>query len=169
MPQIAQIAATYASQIFWLLIVFGLIYFGIGRAMLPKILSTVEARDGKITADLAAAQAARAEADSTEDAYRTAMDAARATALKATQDAKAAAARDAEIRVKARDAELNAEAEAATRRIATARRDALAGIEDVAAEAAQDIVARVSGVTVDRAEAAGAVRAALSRTAPAQA
>lgn len=163
MPQIAQIAATYASQIFWLLITFGLIYFGIGKAMLPKIESTVEARDKKISDDLAAAQRARAEADGTEEAYRTAMDAARASALKATQEAKAQAARDAEVKVKARDAELSAQNDAATARIAAARTDALASIEDVAAEAAQDIVARVSGVTVDRAEAATAVRAAMAQ------
>jgi len=60
MPQIAQIVDTYASQIFWLLIVFGLIYFGIGRSMLPKIESTVEARDARIASDLAAAASMRA-------------------------------------------------------------------------------------------------------------
>lgn len=169
MPQIAQIAATYASQIFWLLVVFGLIYFGIGKAMLPKIQSTVDARDGKIASDIAAAQAARAEADRTEEAYRSAMDAARASALKATQEAKAAAGREAETRVKARDVELNALADAAEQRIAASRRDALSSIEDVAAEAAQEIVARVSGVTVDRSEATTAVRAELGRTASAQA
>ena len=37
MPQIQQLAATYASQIFWLLITFGLLYFGIARTMLPKV------------------------------------------------------------------------------------------------------------------------------------
>ena len=37
MPQISQILETYASQFFWLLIVFGLIYFTIGHGMLPKI------------------------------------------------------------------------------------------------------------------------------------
>ncbi|TVV75484.1 ATPase [Sphingomonas solaris] len=162
MPQIAQIAATYASQIFWLLIVFGLIYFGIGKSMLPKIEATVDARDRKIADDLVAAQSARAEADRTEEAYRSAMDAARAAALKSTQDAKAQAARDAEVRVKARDVELTAQYDAAEQRIAASRGQALASIEDVAAEAAQDIVARISGVTVDRSEAAGAVRAALA-------
>ncbi len=163
MPQIAQIAATYASQIFWLLITFGLIYFGIGKAMLPKIEATVDARDKKIADDLAAAQRARAEADGTEEAYRAAMDAARASALKATQEAKAQATRDAEVQVKARDAELHAQNDAATARIAASRTQALASIEDVAAEAAQDIVARVSGVMVDRSEAAQAVRAAMTQ------
>ena len=162
MPQIAQIVDTYASQIFWLLIVFGLIYFGIGRSMLPKIEATVEARDARIASDLAAAQTARAEADETEAAYRVRIDCARAEALKATQAAKAAAALDAEKRVKAADAELAAKAAEADARLKAAQANALAGIEDVAAEAAQEIVAKVSGATVGRDEAAGAVKAALA-------
>ena len=162
MPQIAQIVDTYASQIFWLLIIFGLIYFGIGRSMLPKIEATVEARDAKIASDLAAAEAARAKADETEEGYRARMDAARAESLKATQEAKAAAALEAEKRVRAADAELAAKAGEADARLQASLADALKGIEDVATEAAQEIVAKVSGASVGRDEAAGAVKAALA-------
>ncbi|PTD27333.1 ATPase [Sphingomonas fennica] len=162
MPQIAQIVETYASQIFWLLVTFGLIYFVIGRAMLPRIQATVESRDGKIADDIAAAHKAHAEADETEAAYRARIDAARAAAQKATQEAKAEAARDAEVRVKAADAELAAKIAEADTRIAAAQAEALAGIAEVAAEAAQDIVSKVSGATVSRDEAAGAVAAALA-------
>ncbi|MDZ4275696.1 MAG: ATPase, partial [Erythrobacter sp.] len=41
MPQIAQLADTYASQIFWLLVFFGLTFFVVGRGMVPKVMSTV--------------------------------------------------------------------------------------------------------------------------------
>ena len=44
MPQLSQIGEIYASQLFWLAIVFALIYFGIGRAMVPKIEKTVDDR-----------------------------------------------------------------------------------------------------------------------------
>ena len=162
MPQIAQIVDTYASQIFWLFIVFGLIYFGIGRAMLPKIEATVEARDERIASDLAAAEAARAKADETEEGYRARMDAARAEALKATHAAKSASAVEAEKRVREADAALAAKTAEADARIKAAQADALAGIEDVAVEAAQEIVAKVSGAAVGRDEAAGAVKAALA-------
>ncbi|KKC27804.1 F0F1 ATP synthase subunit B family protein [Sphingomonas sp. SRS2] len=162
MPQIAQIAATYASQIFWLLIVFGLIYFVIGKGMLPKIEAVVDARDQKIASDLAAAEAARAKADETESAYRAKIEDARAAALKATQEAKAASTKEAETKVKAADAELAAKAATADAALKAAQAKALAEIESVAAEAAQDIVAKVSGLTVDRAAAEGAVKTALS-------
>ena len=63
MPQIAQLSETYASQVFWLLIIFGLIFFVIGRGMVPRVMATVEARDAQIAADLAAAEGARRAAD----------------------------------------------------------------------------------------------------------
>ena len=66
MPQISQIAATYASQIFWLLITFGILYFGIGKMMVPKVMATVDAREGQIAGDLAAAEQARLAADQVE-------------------------------------------------------------------------------------------------------
>jgi len=162
MPPIAQIAATYASQIFWLLVVFGLIYFVIGRGMLPKIEATVDARDQKIAADLAAAEAARAKADETEVAYRARIEEARAAALKATQEAKTASTVEAEKRVKAVDAELAAKAATADASLKAAQSRALAEIESVAAEAAQEIVAKVSGLSVDKAAAESAVKAALA-------
>ena len=60
MPQLSQIGAIYASQLFWLAIVFALIYFGIGKAMVPRIERTIDDRNARIAGDLAAAQAARA-------------------------------------------------------------------------------------------------------------
>lgn len=162
MPQIAQIAATYASQIFWLLVVFGAIYFVIGKGMLPKITATVEAREQRIADDLAAAERARAKADETEAAYRARMDAARAQSQILTAEAKAKAARETEARVKASDAILAERAAEADARLRTAQAQAISGIEEVAAEAAQDIVRRLAGLSVGRAEAQGAVKAALA-------
>ena len=59
MPQSQSTPLVAYSQFFWLLIVLAMIYFGIGRCMVPKIQSTVDARDKRIAEDLAAAQAAR--------------------------------------------------------------------------------------------------------------
>ena len=58
MPQIAQLAETWSSQIFWLLVFFGITFFFIGRLMVPRVMETVALRDKQIGDDLAAAQAA---------------------------------------------------------------------------------------------------------------
>lgn len=164
MPQIAQIAATYASQIFWLAIVFGLIYFVIGRGMLPKIEATVDARDRKISDDIATAQSARTQAEEIDVAYHARITEARAASAKVMNDAKAAVTLEGEKRLKEANAELAVKAAAAEASLKAAQANALAQIEDVAAEAAREIVAKISGLTVDQAAAQGAVKAVLANS-----
>lgn len=161
MPQIAQLAQIYASQIFWMLVVFGLIYFGIAKAMLPKIEATMDGRDRRIADDLTAAKTARETADATDEAYRTRMIEARAAAQKVAAEAKASGAIEAEAKVKAADAVAAGRIAEAEERLKGQQVEALATIEDVAIEAAQDIVQRLTGASVARDRAAGAVRAAL--------
>jgi len=161
MPQIDQISAIYASQLFWLVVVFALIYFGIGRAMLPKIERTIEDRDAKIKGDLAAAETARAEADAADDAYLAKLGATRSEAQVAAAKAKSEAATVAERRVKAADAEIAAKVEQAEAALQAQRDEAIAGVEAVAIEAAQEIVAKVSGLKVDKRAATKAVKTAL--------
>jgi F-type H+-transporting ATPase subunit b len=162
MPQINQLALVAWSQLFWLLLVLAIIYFGIGRFMLPKIQSTVDARDSRIAEDLAGAERARAEADETETAYRARMDESRGKALEVTQEAKQATAREAEEKIRAADAEIGAKAEAEEQKLRAATDAALADIESVAAEAAAEMVAKLAGMTVGRERAAAAVKAALA-------
>src|SRR3954470_6233368 len=135
MPQLNQLAAVAYSQFFWLLLVLAVIYFGIGHFMLPKIESTVDARSRRIADDLAAAQAARSEADTVEAAYRARLDESRAEAVKLAGEAKAESARANEERVRAANDEIGARTEAAEARIRASADAALADIEAVAAEA----------------------------------
>ena len=163
MPQINQLALVAYSQFFWLLLVLGLIYFGIGQAMLPKIQSSIDARDRRIADDLAAAQAARTAAEETETAYRARIDASRGEALKLAQAAKAAGAQATEARIRAANDDIGAKLSAAETRIRAAADAALGEIAQVAAEAAQQMVERLAGVSVSAGEAAGAVKAAIAR------
>ena len=161
MPQIEQLPFIFSSQLFWLLVVFGILFFGIGRGMVPKIQSTVEDRERKIAEDLEQAQSARAAAEETEAAYRARMDASRAEAAKLTQEAKQASARETEAKVRAAADQLAAKIEAAEAKIRAAADAARGEIEAVAVEATEEMVARLAGVTVDRETVARAVKAEL--------
>ncbi len=101
MPQIVQLPYIFASQLFWLAVVFGIIFFVIGRGMLPKIQSTVELREKQIADDLERAQAARSEAEETEAAWRARMDVAGADAARIAQEAKQDSAAKTEAKVRA--------------------------------------------------------------------
>jgi F-type H+-transporting ATPase subunit b len=162
MPQIAQIVETYASQVFWLLIVFGLIYFGIGRGMLPKIEATVDARDRKIADDLAAAETARAAADATEANWRSHMNETKAGAQLATARAKADAAEAAAKRVAEADGKIGQTVAAAEATLSAAKTQAMTSVADIAAEAAQDMVAKLSGAKITASAATKAVKAVLA-------
>lgn len=161
MPQLDQLPEFFWSQLFWLAVVFGILFFVIGRSMLPKIEATVDARDAKVTEDLAAAQRAREQADEIETDYRARIDAGRAEALRAVQASKQDAAREGETRVKAVDTELAAKTGAAEERIQAASAAALGEVESIAAGFAQDLVAKLAGLKVNKDNAAKAVKAAI--------
>src|SRR5258705_1504641 len=162
MPQIVQLPYIFASQLFWLAVVFGIIFFVIGRGMLPKIQSTVEVREKQIADDLERAQAAGSEAEETEAAWRARMDVARADAARIAQEAKQDSAAKTEAKVRAAADKLNAKVEGAEARIRDAVAAARTEIEAVSADATRDMVARLTGIKIDAKEAAGAVKAELN-------
>ena len=162
MPQIAQLAQTYSSQIFWLLLTFGFVFFVIGKGMVPKVMSTVDLRDKQISDDLAAAEAARNAANAEEEAWRQRENENRAQAQAVVAEAKSKAAAESEKKLAAAQKRLDkklAEAEAA---IAESRATALVELESVASEAAQTIVEKLAGVKVSSDSASSAVKKVLS-------
>ena len=158
MPQIEQIAATLSSQVFWLLVFFGLTFVFVGLGMVPKILGTVEMRDNQIAGDLAAAQAARDAATGEEEAWRKRENANRASAQAVIAEAKVKAAAANAAKLAETQARLDAKLADAEAAIEAARSNAMAEIEGVAADAARDIVARVAGADVEPAAAVAAVK-----------
>ncbi|HEX6410786.1 MAG TPA: ATPase [Sphingomicrobium sp.] len=161
MPQINQLPDIFFSQLFWLLVVFGIIYFWIGRGMVPKIQSVVEDRDRKIADDLAAAQRARDQAEAAEEAYRERIDASRSEAMKLAQEAKHQAALDTEKKLKAIDAKIGKKVADAEAKIRDAAEAARRELEPVAAEAASQLVSKLTGQTVAAKDAEPAVKAVL--------
>jgi len=163
MPQLQQIAATYASQFFWLLLVFGFLYFGIARAMLPKVGRVIEGRQAKIAGDLAEAQSAQTRASEAQARQEATLARARGEA----QSILGAANNEVSSETSARLAELDnalgsrlAEAEA---RIAAAREAATGELDRVADEAAADIVTRLTGQSPAPESVASAVADARGR------
>jgi F-type H+-transporting ATPase subunit b len=163
MPQIDQIPEIYASQLLWLAIVFALIYFGIGKAMVPKIERTIDDRNARVSADLAAAAAARDTARADEERYQAGLDAARSQAAKAVAEAKAIATAHAESALKAGDAAATERLTQATGALAASKTQAVAEIEIATIDAVEAIVAKLSGVPVDRATIETRVKTELAR------
>ncbi|MCM8557249.1 ATPase [Sphingomicrobium sediminis] len=162
MPQLAQIAEIYASQIFWLTVFFGAILVFIGYGMVPKIQKTVDLRDEKIAADLREAEAAQAAADKLEEDYREQLDAARGEAGKATAQAKATAAKKTEASLKRAEKSIDKKLDTAAAELSAQREAALAELEGLAAEATQAMALKVAGLKVDKKTATAAVKKELA-------
>ena len=130
-------APTFPSQIFWLIVSFLALYWLFSRKALPRVGEILEARQGRIAADLDRAAALRNEAEEALRKHEAVVAEAQARAaaqLKETQDrlAAEAAKRQAEL-----DAQLQAKLAEAEGRIGAAKDAALAQIQGVAAEVAQ--------------------------------
>lgn len=162
MPQIAQLGEFYASQIFWLLIFFGLIFFVVGRGMVPKVMDTVAQRDNQIADDLAAAERARAEADNEEEAWRSRENANRAEAQSVIAEARAKASAASAERLAVAQRAIDERLATAELRISEARVSAVAEIENVAADAARDIVSRIAGLSIEESAARSAVKESMA-------
>jgi F-type H+-transporting ATPase subunit b len=161
MPQLSQLPDVLLSQLLWLAIGLGFIFFVIARGMVPKIQATMDAREQKVASDLEGAQQARAAAEKTEADWRARMDAARAEAARIAHEAKQAGAHDTEKKVVAAADKINLKIEAAETRIRETAAAARAEIEAVAAAATQEMVAKLTGITVDPKEAVQAVKVEL--------
>lgn len=152
--------APWAGEIFWSLVVFLVLYLLIARVFLPRVGGTIDAREDKIASDIGDARRLRDAAQADADAAAAEMAEARARAHKVAAEAAAeskalAAARHAEE--EARLAQTLATAEA---RIAQARAEAMGHVQAIALDAAEAMIARLTGSKANRSE----VEDALIRT-----
>lgn len=152
--------ATFPSQIFWLVIFFGLLYLLMSKVALPRIAGILENRANTISGDLARAQALKDETEAAVAAYEKALADARAKAqsIAAENKAKMQAEMDAErAAVEKTLAARIGEAEAS---IAAAREKAMAQVTEVASETAAEIVSQLTGTAASADEVAKAIAGA---------
>ena len=161
MPQINQLSTVINSQLFWLFVVFGIIYFVIARTMVPKVRSVMDGRSERIAEEITRAEAARAVAEEAQEAWALRLEKARTEAAAVGQEARRAAARENEAMVNAAVAQINLKVEAAERNIRKAAADIRVEMIGVAADAAQELVERLTGIRVAKEEALDAVTAEL--------
>jgi F-type H+-transporting ATPase subunit b len=136
---------TFAPQLFWLALAFGLLYVLLKRVALPRVSEVIEERRERIDRDLAKAESLKAETEQALATYERALGEARgrATAIAKDVQVKLAAEVGAErARLDSQIAQVIADAEA---RIAHERSRAMAGIGDIAGETAGAIVAKLIG------------------------
>ena len=147
----------YASQIFWLAIIFGFLFIVLSRVTLPKIASGLAARKSRIEGDLGAAEQSKKDASDALAAYEAALAQARSKALALADENRKRIVGEIESLKSAADAKAVDAMSKAEARIAAERTRAESSIRSAAAEAAASIVERLIGAPVSGDEAARAV------------
>ncbi len=151
--------ATFPSQIFWLVVTFGLLFLVLWRKTLPMIEGAIGQRRGRIEGDLGTAENFRKEAQGALAAYEAALAQARARAHQLADENRKITVAEIERLKAAADAEAQNAFGIAEKRISAERGKALVGVRNAAAEAAAQIVERLIGVAVSAEDAAKAVPA----------
>ena len=159
MPQFE--GANFLPQLFWLAIFFAILYFGVVRPTLPKLGRVMTEREDRVRGDIASAERAKAEADRMQAEYDSGVAEAQVTARSRLGDAQAAAAAALEARLKESNEAIDRRTEAAQASLDVARQRAMGEIEGVAADAAADIVEKLTGTRPAPSATQDAARAAL--------
>lgn len=140
---------TYASQAFWLLVTFAVLYLSYSKMILPSIGGVIGAREDKIKGDLDAAEALRAQSEDIRLSYEQGLEKARADAMAAIAEVDAAAKKKAEDRANEFRKKSEVDIAAAESRMDDVRAKALGDMTAVAAEVASLAAEKITGVSAD--------------------
>lgn len=147
MPQFD--TATFASQIFWLVVTFAIVFVFVWRIALPRIATTLESRQRKISDDLMRASELADQTDEVMSAYEARLADARAHAHEELHAAATRAAAEADKKNAALAEKLATDAAAARQRIAAESAAAAGKIAEIAEDIARQAVERLIGNAPD--------------------
>jgi F-type H+-transporting ATPase subunit b len=159
MPQLD--VSTYSSQIFWLVVTFGVLYFLLWKIALPKVAEVLSQRQSKIDQDLASAVNLKQEAEKILADYEARLATAKSEAqalMKQAGDEVSAAS------VKANDAltaKLEKKMQEAEKRISGAKADAMANIMEMAGETVAAASTKLVGAELSDKEIQDAIKSSL--------
>ncbi len=164
MPQLR--VETFASQIFWLVIMFAALYAVISRIVLPQVRTTLRAREMRIGADREQADELRKEAEAAHRRGREALAAARTDSERLLEDAHGRAAAALRDQTEQLRETLERERREAEARLAAAKTSAFQDAGTAAADLVRALTNRLSPVPLEDAELSGLVAQALRERTP---
>jgi F-type H+-transporting ATPase subunit b len=151
--------STFPSQLFWLAIAFGALYYYMSKRFLPAVGGVIEARRARIAKDLDDATAMQQKADAAAAAHEKQIADARAKAQALAQSTREQLAAEAEARRKSIEDELAAKLSASEAQIAATRSQAMSNVAAIAKDTTGAIVERLIGKPADSNVVANAVDA----------
>jgi F-type H+-transporting ATPase subunit b len=151
--------SSFPSQLVWLALTFGFLYWALSNKLLPRLAGVIEHRADGIRADLTEADHLKTETETALKNYETALATAKANASGIAKTQRDALTAETDREKAAAEAKANDMIAAAEKRIAAGKQSALAAVNGVAGETVGAIVAKLTGQTVTADQIAQAISA----------
>ncbi len=161
--------STWPSQIFWLIVIFGIGYAMMAKIITPKIGTVLENRHTRLDGDLSKAREASAEAAKIRAEYEADLESARNDAAAFARKAAAEAAEKAASVEGKADKKLASKVATAEKKLAAAKAEAMENLNTVAAEVALEAVEGLTGLKATKLQAEKVVNATTKTMAPKEA
>ncbi len=154
-------STTFGSQLLWLAITFGLLYYLMSKFALPRIAAILEGRNDRIADDLAEAEKLKQETDAAIAEYEQALAEARQNAHTIAQNARDKSKEEIEASCARIEADLDGKMTEAEARIAETKASAMAEVDLIAKDTAEALVEALVG-SAKKADVAKAVDGVLA-------
>ena len=141
-----QLDPTYwASQVFWLILVFTILYVSISKVYLPKIKSNLDDRENKIKEDIENANRFKDQSEARLKEYEVILENAKKEVSKIHFESKSLLDKNIKIKKEAMDKEIEKEILKAQIEIAQLKKNSISSIQNISENIAANIIENISG------------------------
>ena len=153
-----QLDPTYwASQAFWLILVFTILYFSISKLYLPKIKDNLDNRESKIKEDLENANKFKEQSEAKAKEYSVILENAKKEISKMHYDSKTILEKDIQSKKEAMEKEIEKKILKAQKEISELKKNSISSINDISGIIVSDIIENISGDKLNE----GSIKAAV--------
>ena len=141
-----QLDPTYwASQAFWLILVFIILYISISKFYLPKIKDNLDNRENKIKEDLENANKFKEQSEAKAKEYEVLLENAKKEVLKIHFESKNILDKDLKSKKEAMDKEIEKEIFKAQKEISELKKNSISSIQSISGNIVSNIIENISG------------------------
>jgi F-type H+-transporting ATPase subunit b len=135
----------WASQAFWLILVFSILYISISKFYLPKIKNNLDDRDNKIKNDIEDASKFKELSESKFREYEKILDEAKKEVIKIQLESKSALDKDIQNKKEIIEKDIEKEIFKAQKEITDLKKNSISDIRQISANLTSSIIENISG------------------------
>jgi len=159
-----QLDPTYwASQGFWLILIFTLLYLALSKLFIPKIKNSIDDRENRIKDDLDEAQKLKEVAEAKLKEYEISIENAKKDVQKILFKSKNKLNSDIQNKKKTFEKEIETEIENAEKEIESFKKDSLESISKISEEITSKIIENISGEPMNQSSVKATVQESVKK------